>query len=203
MEFWGVEVKSGEPLKVQPEPGKLIHISQAALGEVKDVEGAKYVPLLLKIDGKTLVLGSLSAEERTQMMLDLVIEREFELSHDWKNGSVYVLGYIADDQTSGKMKQNLGDVKVAKTADAAKAGNKKEEQPVSHEDEDDSESDSDDSEEDSEDYTDGSFSSEEEPPKEQQTKKRPADSAREAPVVDKKAKTSTPNKQGKMQLPCG
>ncbi|XP_073146673.1 histone deacetylase HDT1-like isoform X2 [Henckelia pumila] len=214
MAFWGVEVKSGEPLKVQPEPGKLIHISQAALGEVKDVKGAKYVPLLLKIDGKTLVLGSLSAVERTQMMLDLVIEREFELSHDWKNGSVYVLGYIADDQDSdeedfsygqvdarqyGNIKQNFGDVKVAKTADAAKAGNKKDEQPVSDEDDDDSESDdsefdSDDSEEDSEDDTDGSFSSEEEPRK--QTKKRPADSAREAPVFDKKAKTSTPNNTG-------
>ncbi|XP_073290665.1 uncharacterized protein [Primulina huaijiensis] len=229
MEFWGVEVKSGEPLKVQPQFGKLIHISQAALGEVKDVEGAKHVPLRLKIDDKNLFLGALSAEEITQLMFDLVFEREFELSHDWKNGSVYFMGYIANDPVSdeedfsddfedepvdalqnGNIKQNLGDVKDAKTAAATK-GNKKEEQRVSDEDEDDSESYSDDelafgklaqedfgdfSEEDSEDDMDGSFSSEEELPKEQQTKKRSADSPQEAPVFNKKAKTSTPNNTG-------
>ncbi|XP_073290666.1 uncharacterized protein [Primulina huaijiensis] len=211
MEFWGVEVKSGEPLKVQPQFGKLIHISQAALGEVKDVEGAKHVPLRLKIDDKNLFLGALSAEEITQLMFDLVFEREFELSHDWKNGSVYFMGYIANDPVSGNIKQNLGDVKDAKTAAATK-GNKKEEQRVSDEDEDDSESYSDDelafgklaqedfgdfSEEDSEDDMDGSFSSEEElPKKEQQTKKRSADSPQEAPVFNKKAKTSTPNNTG-------
>lgn len=65
------------------------------------MKGAKYVPLRLKIDAKSLVLGALSAEERTQLMLDLVFEREFELSHDWKNGSVYFMGYIADDPVSG------------------------------------------------------------------------------------------------------
>ncbi|XP_075519988.1 histone deacetylase HDT1-like isoform X2 [Primulina tabacum] len=228
MEFWGVEVKPGEPLKVQPEFGKLIHISQAALGEVKDVKGAKYVPLRLTIDAKSLVLGALSAEERTQLMFDLVFEREFELSHDCKTGSVYFMGYIADDPVSdeedfsdefedepmdalltGNIKQNLGDVKDAKTAATTKAGNKKEGLPVSDEDEDDSKSDpddeiafmksaredfNDDSEEDSEDDMDGSFSSEEEEPS--KTKKRPADSAQKAPVLNKKAKPSTPNKTG-------
>lgn len=131
----GVEVKSGKPLKVQPEFGKLIHISQvrdalfgfnelvllcypyvcgfvnvesnlgailqAALGEVKDVKGAKHVPLRLKIDDKDFIIGSLAAEDRTQLMFDLVFEKEFELSHDWKNGSVYFIGYIADDPVSG------------------------------------------------------------------------------------------------------
>ncbi|KAI3450667.1 hypothetical protein Pfo_007332 [Paulownia fortunei] len=168
MEFWGVEVKPGEPLKVQPEFGKLIHISQAALGEVKDVKGAKHVPLRLKIDAKNFIIGALSAEDRTQLMFDLVFEREFELSHDWKNGSVYFLGYIADDPVSdgedfsefedesedepvdthenGEIKPKLGDVKVAKSAAAAaaKAGTKKEEQSGSDDDGDDSESDSDD-----------------------------------------------------------
>ncbi|XP_073024546.1 histone deacetylase HDT2-like isoform X2 [Primulina eburnea] len=231
MEFWGVEVKPGETLKVQPEFGKLIHISQAALGEVKDVKGAKYVPLRLKIDAKSLVMGALTAEERTQLMFDLVFEREFELSHDWKTGSVYFMGYIADDPVSdeedfsdefedepmdalltGNIKQNTGDVKDAKTAATTEAGNKKEGLPASDEDEDDSESDpddeiafmksaqedfSDDSEEDSEDDMDGSFSSEEEEqPKAQQTKKRPADSAQKAPVLNKKAKPFTPNKTG-------
>ncbi|PIN18400.1 Histone deacetylase [Handroanthus impetiginosus] len=100
MEFWGVEVKPGEPLEVTPAFGKLIHISQAALGEVKDVEGAKYVPLRLKVGSKDFIIGSLSAEDRTQVMFDLVFEKKFELSHDWKDGSVYFIGYIADDPVS-------------------------------------------------------------------------------------------------------
>ncbi|KAA8550229.1 hypothetical protein F0562_001913 [Nyssa sinensis] len=96
MEFWGVEVKAGEPLMVKPEDNKLIHISQASLGEGKKDKGNDSVPLHLKIDGKKFVLGTLSAAKSPQLTFDLVFEKEFELSHDWKNGSVYFLGYQAD-----------------------------------------------------------------------------------------------------------
>lgn len=71
------------------------------MGEVKDVKGAKNVTLQMKIDNKNFVIGSLSAEARPQVMFDLVFEREFELSHDWKNGSIYFIGYVADDPVSG------------------------------------------------------------------------------------------------------
>lgn len=77
-------------------------LSQAALGEVKDVKGAKRIPIRMKIDTNKYVIGTLSAEDRPQVMFDLVFEREFELSHDWKNGSVYFIGYIADDQIQGR-----------------------------------------------------------------------------------------------------
>ncbi|KAL3518484.1 hypothetical protein ACH5RR_021073 [Cinchona calisaya] len=97
MEFWGVEVKPGIPLKVKPEVYRLIHVSQAALGEVKDGKGPKYVPIHLKIGDQKYVIGTLSAEERPQLMFDLVFEREFELSHDWKDGSIYFAGYVGDD----------------------------------------------------------------------------------------------------------
>ncbi|GFQ05626.1 histone deacetylase hdt1 [Phtheirospermum japonicum] len=101
MEFWGVEVKPGVPLKVEPHQGQLIHVSQAALGEaVKDVKGAKNIPLRMKVDGKDFVIGFLKPEERTQLMFDLVFEKEFELSHDWKNGSIYFIGYLAADPIS-------------------------------------------------------------------------------------------------------
>ncbi|XP_009616752.1 uncharacterized protein LOC107789910 isoform X2 [Nicotiana tabacum] len=99
MEFWGVEVKAGESLKVRPELYKLIHISQAALGEVKDAKEAKTVPLRVTVGENNYVIGTLSAEERPQLMFDLVFEKEFELSHGWKNGSVYFIGYTADDPT--------------------------------------------------------------------------------------------------------
>lgn len=109
MEFWGVEVKAGEKLKVQPDYGQLIHISQASLGEVKDAKGAKNVPLRMKIDNKNFIIGSLSAEDRPQAMFDLVFEKEFELSHDWKNGSIYFIGYVAADPVSDGDEFSSGD----------------------------------------------------------------------------------------------
>ncbi|KAJ6765770.1 32 KDA HEAT SHOCK PROTEIN-RELATED [Salix purpurea] len=94
MEFWGVEVKAGEPLKVEPKDFYMIHLSQAALGE-SSKKGNDSVPLFLKFDEKKLVLGTLSPENIPQLSFDLVFEREFELSHNWKNGSVFFCGYQA------------------------------------------------------------------------------------------------------------
>lgn len=93
MKFWGVEVKAGEPLKVQPDPESIIHLSQAALGESKKEKGNESVPLFLKIDDKKIVLGTLSPENIPQLSFDLVFEREVELSHNWKYGSVHLCGY--------------------------------------------------------------------------------------------------------------
>lgn len=71
---------------------------QAALGEGKKGKGNDIVPLPVNISGKKLVLGSLSAGKFPQVSFDLVFEKEFELSHDWKDGSVYFCGYSADNQ---------------------------------------------------------------------------------------------------------
>ncbi|XAR60089.1 Histone deacetylase [Bertholletia excelsa] len=97
MEFWGVEVKAGQPLKVRPDVGRVIHISQAALGEGKKEKGSELIPLRVKINGDNFIVGSLSAENVPQVSFDLVFEKAFELSHDWKNGSVYFCGYSADN----------------------------------------------------------------------------------------------------------
>ncbi|KAJ6310990.1 hypothetical protein OIU76_015667 [Salix suchowensis] len=100
MEFWGVEVKAGEPLKVEPKDFCMIHLSQAALGESK--KGRESVPLFVKVNEKKIVLGTLSPENIPQLSFDLVFETEFELSHNWKNGSVFFCGYqvIPDDDAS-------------------------------------------------------------------------------------------------------
>ncbi|KAK4753758.1 hypothetical protein SAY87_001862 [Trapa incisa] len=92
MEFWGVEVKAGQPLKVKPEDEEIIHISQATLGE-SDKKGAESVPIYVKFGDRKLVLGTLSANKFPQISYDLVFEKEFELSHNWKGGSVYFMGY--------------------------------------------------------------------------------------------------------------
>ncbi|GAY63434.1 hypothetical protein CUMW_225550 [Citrus unshiu] len=93
MEFWGVEVKAGQPLKVKPNFDNIIHLSQASLGESKKEKGHDSVPLFVKFGDKKLVLGTLIPDNIPQLSFDLVFEKEFELSHNWKNGSIYFCGY--------------------------------------------------------------------------------------------------------------
>jgi hypothetical protein len=68
---------------------------QASLGESKN-KGNESVPLYLKFGDQKLVLGTLSQEKFPQLSFDLVFEKEFELSHSWKQGSVFFCGYRAD-----------------------------------------------------------------------------------------------------------
>ncbi|RVW54478.1 Histone deacetylase HDT1 [Vitis vinifera] len=89
----GVEVKAGESFKVKSEDDKILHLSQAALGESKKEKGNESVPLFLKIDQQKLVLGTLLPANIPQLSFDLVFDKEFELSHNWKNGSVFFMGY--------------------------------------------------------------------------------------------------------------
>jgi hypothetical protein len=49
----------------------------------------------LKFGDQKLVLGTLSQEKFPQLSFDLVFEKEFELSHNSKSGSVYFVGYKA------------------------------------------------------------------------------------------------------------
>ncbi|XP_019161949.1 PREDICTED: histone deacetylase HDT1-like [Ipomoea nil] len=179
MEFWGVEVKQGQSLKVTPEHDRIIHISQASLGEVKDEKACNKVPLRLKIGGKNFVVGTLSAGDRPQIMFDLVFEKEFELSHDWKNGSVYFIGYqtmdpCLDDEDdgeefdfesdeelpiespeNGKLEPKVDAAKPAKKPSATVAPKKVESKPAAApkkvEPESDDDDDSDDEDEDGED----------------------------------------------------
>ncbi|XP_051113938.1 histone deacetylase HDT1-like isoform X2 [Andrographis paniculata] len=97
MEFWGVEVKSGEPLNVSPGDGMVLHLSQASLGELKKERGKESVCLFVTVDDKKLVLGTLFTEKLPQQQFDLVFDRDFEISHNWKNGSVYFYGYKASN----------------------------------------------------------------------------------------------------------
>ncbi|XP_028808190.1 histone deacetylase HDT1-like [Neltuma alba] len=107
MEFWGVEVKGGTPVEVDPDEfGKCIHLSQAALGEAKN-KSSEPVIIYLKFDDQKLVLGTLSPEKFPQLSFDLVLEKKFELSHNWKNGSVYFCGYKAE--LPGEMDEELTD----------------------------------------------------------------------------------------------
>ncbi|PWA79570.1 histone deacetylase HDT1 [Artemisia annua] len=95
MEFWGVEVKSGETFEVNLDDDKVLHLSQACLGETKNSKGES-VCLHINVEGKKLVLGTLHSERLPQQLFDLVFDKTFTISHNWKNGSVYFYGYQAD-----------------------------------------------------------------------------------------------------------
>ncbi|XP_004487531.1 histone deacetylase HDT1 [Cicer arietinum] len=96
MEFWGAEVKVGETVKVDPsEFEACIHLSQAALGETKKDKPSDPVVLFLKVGDKKLVLGTLIKDKIPQTSLELVLDKDFELSHNSKSASVHFCGYKA------------------------------------------------------------------------------------------------------------
>ncbi|XVE61551.1 hypothetical protein DITRI_Ditri06bG0049400 [Diplodiscus trichospermus] len=107
MEFWGAEVKSGQMFEVELEDdgSRILHLSQAALGEVtgdsKKEKGSESVCIYLKFNNEKFVIGTLSQEKFPQIPLDLVLHGKFELSHTWKNGSVYLIGYYVDTSQGG------------------------------------------------------------------------------------------------------
>ncbi|XP_008241304.1 PREDICTED: histone deacetylase HDT1 isoform X2 [Prunus mume] len=92
MEFWGVEVKSGQSVSVEPK-NKVVHLSQVCLDDVKKAKGSNPISLFVKTGNHKLVLGILSAEKFPQLPLDIFFGEKFELSHNWKNGSVHFIGY--------------------------------------------------------------------------------------------------------------
>ncbi|KDO45601.1 hypothetical protein CISIN_1g0223952mg, partial [Citrus sinensis] len=139
MEFWGVEVKAGQPLKVKPNFDNIIHLSQASLGESKKEKGHDSVPLFVKFGDKKLVLGTLIPENIPQLSFDLVFEKEFELSHNWKNGSIYFCGYQTPLPMDSSDEFDMGDSdeeeqeelpSITAVAENGKAGQKAEKAKV-------------------------------------------------------------------------
>ncbi|KAH0896175.1 hypothetical protein HID58_045743, partial [Brassica napus] len=84
------EVKAGKPLKVKPDEDCLIHLSQVCIDNGKKGETAF---LYVTVDGKKLVIGTLSQGNIPQISLDLIFDQEFELSHSLETGSVHFIGY--------------------------------------------------------------------------------------------------------------
>ncbi|KAJ1401752.1 Zinc finger C2H2-type [Sesbania bispinosa] len=90
------EVKVGDSVKVDPsEFEACIHLSQAALGEAKKDKASEPVVLYLKVGDQKFVLGTLSRDKIPQISLEIVLDKEFELSHNSKTASVHFCGYKA------------------------------------------------------------------------------------------------------------
>ncbi|KAK6126306.1 hypothetical protein DH2020_039951 [Rehmannia glutinosa] len=184
MEFWGVEVKSGEPLKVFPGDGMVLHLSQANLGELKKEKGNESICLFVNVDGKKFVLGTLLTDKLPQQQFDLVFDRDFELSHNWKSGNESESEEDIPLNLPNNVKHESKAKEEHKSAEAAKE--KKSDAADTHklQDEDDEDDESDESDE-------------ETPQKVETSKKRPVESATKTPVPDKKAKVTPQKTDGK------
>ncbi|CAH8379660.1 unnamed protein product [Eruca vesicaria subsp. sativa] len=217
MEFWGVEVKSGEPLRIDPGEDMLVHISQVALGEKKNGVNEP-VRLYMKVDDQKLVIGTLSHDKFPQLCTEIVLEKSFELSHSGKDGSVYFTGYKVDAHASDSESEDdeLAAPVIAKSGvkqvnfqlpnEDAKAEEDGDEDDSDDEDDDDSEDeeeekkvtaevDEDDDDEDSSDDEEDDSSDEETPQKKaEETKKRTAEANTSKTASNKKAKFVTPQK---------
>lgn len=80
---------------------KLLCFLQACIGDVE-----KNIPvsicLYVKVNEKKLALGTLNSKKLFQQSFDLVFDKTFEISHNWKNGSIFFLGYTADNEKSDR-----------------------------------------------------------------------------------------------------
>ncbi|KAH1220645.1 Histone deacetylase HDT1 [Glycine max] len=222
MEFWGVEVKVGQTVTVDPmDPvDSYIHISQVALGEAKKDKPNEPVVLYLKVGEQKIVLGTLSRDGIPHLSLDLVLDSDSELSHTSKSASVFFCGYkvltseedeelALEGQDNGKPELKAEGAKVTKPSKSipkigapAKAADPKKDEDDDSDDESDDDlagedesgsSDEMDDDSNSEEESDGD--DEETPAKKvDQGKKRPNESAAKTPISAKKAKTATPEK---------
>ncbi|CAL0324181.1 unnamed protein product [Lupinus luteus] len=216
----GTEVKVGEVVKVDPEEIEAyVHLSQAALGESKKDKANEPVVLHLKVGDQKIVLGTLSRDKIPQTTLEVVLDKEFELSHSSKSSSVFFCGYkalIPDEEEYPYSDEDLplpteeNGISVQKAEEAKvsepKKAHAKNSAPIKHvkiadPKKDDSDEDGDFGSSDDEVYKltemdDADSDDDEETPvkKVELGKKRANDSASKTPVSNKKAKNSTPQK---------
>ncbi|KAF5931081.1 hypothetical protein HYC85_031954 [Camellia sinensis] len=204
MEFWGVEVKAGQPLKVTPQLGKVIHISQGALGEGKKEKGNDLIPLRVKINGEKFVVGSLSAGEFSSKSDDSSDDEDIPLPLT-ENGKIESkVEEVKPDASKGKTAKPESSAKPKVTVVEPKKDDESDDDDSDDSFEDDSDdedmmgasddigdSDDDDAEDD-----DSEDEDDETPKKAGPAKKRATDSATKTPVPAKKAKLDTPQKTG-------
>ncbi|XP_077241280.1 histone deacetylase HDT1-like isoform X8 [Tasmannia lanceolata] len=101
-EIEALKLKPGSPLSASPV------LINASLGESKKEKENVPIRLYVKVGDQKLVLGTLSSETCAQYSFNLVLEKEFELSHSWENGSVCFFGYKTSIQKESDVFTGLG-----------------------------------------------------------------------------------------------
>ncbi|KAI4382282.1 hypothetical protein MLD38_008263 [Melastoma candidum] len=80
----GVEVRAG---------------MQASLGPWKYCKQSAFVSVFVTLGGQNLVLGSLCPKTIPRLSFELVFDKDFVLSHNWKSGNVYFCGYFYPEES--------------------------------------------------------------------------------------------------------
>ncbi|CAH1447159.1 unnamed protein product [Lactuca virosa] len=91
MEFWAVEVKSGDVTDVKIGERKSLHLAQACLGAI-DGEADEPIHLHVIVNGERFALATLYPKSLPTQEFNLVFVENFKLSHDMRNGSVHFFG---------------------------------------------------------------------------------------------------------------
>ncbi|KAL6501388.1 hypothetical protein OROGR_026521 [Orobanche gracilis] len=95
MEFWGAEIKSGQSCEVTLGRRCDLHLTKVALGPVDEID-KEPVTVEVTYCRETTVLATL--DYRMQPVLSLprsVFDTCVRITHNRKNGSVYLLGFLA------------------------------------------------------------------------------------------------------------
>ncbi|KAI0515768.1 hypothetical protein KFK09_008435 [Dendrobium nobile] len=229
MEFWGIEVKPGQAVKCEPGVDRVLHLSQASLGESKKEKGSENVPIFVNVNNQKLVLGTLSTEKCAQIQYDLVFEKEFELSHGSKNTSVFFVGYrsiyqgyeypfflgnpskiVAGKATAAKVASGKADNASAKLKSKVeiKEPIKDDKNKVELKDEDNSDDDEDDDDDDSEEESDDDEEMLAAPSEEDDESSDEEGTPKKVETIikrkaDSASKTPVPEKKAKLVTPAG
>ncbi|KAL6549462.1 hypothetical protein OROHE_008579 [Orobanche hederae] len=90
MEFFGIEVKSGQLFDVKLGGARYLHLDQASLGQTDETQ--EPVIIYIHVNGKKLVFATLDPELLPTDLFNLSFYKDFQISHNLKNGSVYIFG---------------------------------------------------------------------------------------------------------------
>ncbi|CAH1447186.1 unnamed protein product [Lactuca virosa] len=89
MEFWGAAVKGGQAFDVKLGESSFLHLSRASLGE----EAQEPVIIYFTINKKKQVLATLDPKLLSEERFCLTFVKDFKISHNLRNGSVYFFGH--------------------------------------------------------------------------------------------------------------
>lgn len=66
--------------------------TQASLGEVKKKKD-EFINLHITVDAEKHLVGTLHPKRLPQVVYNLAFEKDIQISHNWKNGSVHLFGF--------------------------------------------------------------------------------------------------------------
>ncbi|KAL7585759.1 hypothetical protein Lser_V15G41968 [Lactuca serriola] len=93
MKFWGVEIKSGETISMKLDPENILHFRHASLISIEKQTKEKNVIVEINASGRKYEI-TLNTRSKPEATLQKLYDEEIQLSHNFKDGKVYLLGTL-------------------------------------------------------------------------------------------------------------